>query len=166
MESAETGTIDTAIKDIEQYMKGCLLAARNILLYLFLFSGILALGVTFYTLGNTKMPESFLYIVAAIFFVVFGVLMAIYRFYLNEIARNQHYRMGFMRIRVAANNYGREGFKTEVRRALTERAFDYVPASLVRSKDQKIESPLPGHPGSDIAAMLIDRLTEKPKRKR
>jgi len=101
---------------------------------------------------NNKESSSF-YVFAALFVVVFGVMMAIYRFHLSEISKAQHNKLGFMRIRVAANNIDKEGFLTEVRDALTLNAFEYS-----TGKEKKIESPLPGHPGSDISSALVSKL--------
>ena len=96
--------------------------------------------------------------------MVFGVLMAIYRFHLNEIAKTEKYRMGFMRIRVAAYNSENKGFDTEVRTSLTDGAFDYDQGT----KGKKISNPMPGNPTSDISTVLINKFVEgfdvKPKK--
>lgn len=109
------------------------------------------------TSQTSSQPDiSVLYIFSALFLVVFGVLMALYRFHLSEISRAQQYRIGLLRIRIAANNFDKEGFGSEVRQALTQRAFQYS-----TGKEKKVESPLPGHPGSDIATLLINKLMDK-----
>jgi len=87
--------------------------------------------------------------------IVFGVSISLYRFHLSEMAKSEHHRLAFLRIRVAANNYTSEGFQTEVREALTCRAFEYAVV-----KDKKVESPLPGHPGSDITAIVLNKILD------
>ncbi|MAY43231.1 MULTISPECIES: hypothetical protein [unclassified Neptuniibacter] len=96
-----------------------------------------------------------LYVFVVLFVVVFGVMMAIYRFHLNEISRSEQLKVGFMRIRIAANNHDKEGFLSEVRGALTNDAFTYQ-----TGKEKKVESPLPGHPSSDISALLVNKLID------
>ncbi|CAA0099763.1 Uncharacterised protein [Halioglobus japonicus] len=96
-----------------------------------------------------------LYVFVVLFVVVFGVMMAIYRFHLNEISRSEQLKVGFMRIRIAANNHDNQGFSTEVRMALTDNAF-----TLQTGKEKKVESPLPGHPSSDLGALLVNKLLE------
>jgi len=111
-------------------------------------------------LGAAKIPDVVLYGLFAIFVVVFGVLMAVYRFHLNEIARSEHYKMGFMRIRVAANNYEKGGYNSEVRESLTTNAFSYQASSVFSNKDKKVDSPLPGHPTSDLTAVILNKLLD------
>jgi hypothetical protein len=97
--------------------------------------------------------------ILAIFIVVFGVLMSVYRFHLNEVAKAEHYKLGFMRIRIAAHNTAL-GYKTEVRAALTDQAFGFQPATLL-FKSKSVESPLPGHPTSDAVALILDKILAK-----
>jgi hypothetical protein len=96
-----------------------------------------------------------LYVFVVVFIVVFGVMMAIYRFHLNEISRSEQLKVGFMRIRIAANNFENKGFSTEVRMALTDNAFTFQ-----TGKEKKVESPLPGHPSSDLGALLVNKLLD------
>lgn len=158
-EEEEKGTIDSAINVLDKYIEHNRSAARMVLVYLTVFSLILA-ALLAYIYLTSSLPQSLHYILAGIFVVVFGVVMAVYRFRLNEIAKATHYKIGFMRIRVAANNFNRQGFHTEVRQSLTERAFDYSASSLLSSKGKQVESPLPGHPTSDISAMFLNKLLE------
>jgi hypothetical protein len=167
-EERKLGTINSAINALEAYIHDNQVAGRKVMLYLFIVStvGISMIFIPFmsrvvaFSSKDTVPSKTFIYVIAGIFVVVFGVLMAVYRFHLNEIARATHYKIGFMRIRVAANNFNREGFHTEVRQSLTERAFDYSTSSLLGSKGKQVESPLPGHPTSDISAMVINKLLE------
>ncbi|BBO83925.1 hypothetical protein DSCO28_44910 [Desulfosarcina ovata subsp. sediminis] len=43
----------------------------------------------------------------------------------------------------------------QVRDALTQNAFEYT-----TGKEKKVESPLPGHPSSDLVASVLDKLLE------
>jgi hypothetical protein len=99
------------------------------------------------------------FILLGLFGVVFGVLMAVYRFHLHEIARSEHYRLGFLRIRIASA-HKEKGFQTEVRQALTAGAFDYG-TDRRPLRRAPIESPLPGHPASDAATAVLNRLLEE-----
>lgn len=99
--------------------------------------------------------EKILYVLSALFALIFGVLMAIYRFHLTEISRSEQYKLGLHRIRIAANNHNHAGFNTEVRAALTLGAFEFS-----TGKEKKVESPLPGHPASDLATALTNKLLD------
>lgn len=109
---------------------------------------------------STQLPNSVLLGFFAIIIIVFSVIMSIYRFHLNEISKAEHYKIGFMRIRIAASN-SKPQYQSEVRTALTERAFAYEAPSHGLFKNKHIESPLPGHPTTDISAHLLDKLLDK-----
>ena len=164
MPEEQAGTIDSAIKTLEEYIQYNEQASRKIMMYLASFTLVLFMVATIIYLGLFSNPPSdtISYVLSGLFvFVfVFGVLMAVYRFHLNEVARAAHYKIGFMRIRVAANNHDNEGFLTEVRQSLTDRAFDFSPSSVLGGKGKQVESPLPGHPSSDLSAMLLNKLLE------
>lgn len=96
------------------------------------------------------------YIFCVLTVIVFGVTLGLYRYHLTEIAKTEHYEFGLMRIRIAANNFDKNGFLSEVRESLTHNAFDFP-----RGKDSKVESPLPGHPGFDIGTTLVNKMLEK-----
>ena len=118
------------------------------------------IGLSESTAVSTLFPNTVIFTLLAIFVIVFSVFMSIYRFHLNEVSKAEHFKLGFMRIRIAAFN-SKPGYQSEVRKALTEHAFAYEvpPAGLFKSK--RIESPLPGHPASDLSAHLIDKLLDK-----
>jgi hypothetical protein len=173
--SEEVNSIDVSISALENYVVKNQESAKRLLSYLMVFSvSILMLISMFYIFPSaffkatetaakaeiTKIPESIMFGVFAIYVVVFGVLMAVYRFHLNEVARSEHYKMGFMRIRVAANNFSDQGFNSEVRESLTKDAFVYNPSTVFSSKDKKIDSPLPGHPSSDLTAIVLNKLLD------
>ena len=86
--------------------------------------------------------------------VIVGVLVALYRFHLTEVSRTQHYKFGFMRLRIAVTNT--EGqLVPEALVALTDSAFSYETA---KRKKGDVESPVPGHPGSDLSAAVLNKL--------
>ena len=103
-------------------------------------------------LEKNQIDPSSIYAFIGVFIVVFGVMMAIYRFHLTEISRAHQYRFGLLRIRIAANNYDIPGFDTEVRQSLTHDAFQFS-----TGKEKKIESPLPGHPSSDLVTIFLNK---------
>jgi hypothetical protein len=111
-------------------------------------------------ISRLKATFSYLpYLFMGSFVVVFGVLVAIYRFHLVEITKNEQFKLGFGRIRIAANNTS-EGFQTEVRRALTENAFSFEkPRQFSKRKD--LESPLPGHSASDLVTAVLNKLLDE-----
>ena len=106
------------------------------------------------------LTDTVLYGAAAVFVVLAGLLVGLYRQHVREVTRNEQMRIGFHRIRIAANNASSLGFGTEVRVALTLGAFDST-REEVSSKGKKIDSPLPGHPGSDISSAILNRLLEQ-----
>lgn len=109
---------------------------------------------------ETKQEASFSdYILYGIFILLFGVFTSLYRFHLKEISRQEHYLIGFQRIRIAGVN-STSKYDDEVKIALTNNAFSFDPEK--GSKDIKsIESPVQGHPTSDIATSLINKILEK-----
>ncbi len=158
-------SIDESINKLETYIDKNRKSAKSLLLYLFYFTTIVIsfiIALYFYISPTNLIPNATIYGLFALYIIVFGVLISIYRFHLNEIARTEHYKMGFMRIRIAANNVDNKGFGSEVRIALTKDAFAYTPATLLSSsKDKKIDSPLSGYPTSDISTAIINKLFEK-----
>ncbi|WP_146140393.1 hypothetical protein [Zobellella endophytica] len=103
-----------------------------------------------------EIPNAVLYTFLAIYTLTFSILMAIYRLHVGEASRLQHYIVGFMRIRVAGSN-NTEGYKTDVREALTKGAFEYVSKP---AKGGKVESPLPGHPGLDFTTAILNKFLD------
>ena len=68
--------------------------------------------------------NTYVFMICGLYLVVFGILVAIYRFHLVEISRNEQIKLGFWRIRIAARNT-KPGFQTEVRQSLTKDAFSF-----------------------------------------
>lgn len=112
------------------------------------------------TAVSTLFSNTVIFALLAIFVIVFSVFMSIYRFHLNEISKAEHFKLGFMRIRIAAFN-PKPGYQSEVRKALTDHAFAYETQPSGLFKNKRVESPLPGHPGSDFAAHLLDKMLDK-----
>lgn len=160
MSEEQVRTIDSAISALEDYIVYNQAAGRRLIVYLSSFTAALFMSIVFLFTSVQNLDKFIVIIVASLYIVVFGVLMAVYRFHLNEVARAEHYKTGFMRIRIAANNYDNEGFLTEVRQSLTDKAFDYSPSSVLGGKGKQVESPLPGHPSSDLSAMMLSKLLE------
>lgn len=157
---SQNSTIDDSIRILGIQIEEHRTAAFRVLSIFVMFLLVIVVIFIFPTrlfLEASRVPAQVPYIFAAIFVVVFvvvfGVLMSIYRFHLIEISKAEHNRLGFMRIRVAANNADKDGFQSEVREALTQNAFEYS-----TGKDKKVESPLPGHLTSDISTALINKL--------
>ena len=134
------------------------------------FISVGAFGVFFSTDSTFSAPFSDVIIWAflAIFTLVFGVTTSLYRFHLNEISKMEHYKIGFLRIRIAANNIS-EGFEGEVRKALTESAFTFQPTYSGFGRPKKVDNPLLGHPGVDLTTTILNKLLDgvevKPKRR-
>jgi hypothetical protein len=56
-----------------------------------------------------------------------------------------------------------DGFKSEVREALTKTAFGVEKSQASASlfpKKERVESPLPGHPSSDIVALILNKVLD------
>lgn len=98
------------------------------------------------------------FIISGLFILTFGICIALYRFHLNEIARNEQIKLGFWRIRIAARNTA-AGFQTEVRQSLTKDAFTFN-RKVQSEKSKEVESPIPGHPGSDLATTILNKIFE------
>jgi len=104
------------------------------------------------------LDSSLQYILYGIFVLIFSVLISLYRFHLKEVQRYEHFLFGLLRIRIAANNSDL-GFGDEVRTALVKDAFSLADNSIFK-KDKKIESPIQGHPTSDITTLILNKIIE------
>lgn len=161
--------IDEAIQQCDALVKHHNGRATNLLVMVVLaFLFTLFLGF-FFVFQNTvirsekPMSDIFAYLLFGSFVTVFAVLMATHRFHLAEASRMNHIRMGFMRVRVAGRN-SKPGWQGEVRQALTNGAFANIEHSngfsLGKTK-ASIDSPLPGHPASDLSAQFFNKVLEK-----
>lgn len=165
-------TIDDAIATCDDQIASHRNSGTRILGVLVGATGVLVLAITVFgwllfqplaRLSEDKAISAlfsgpFIYAILAIFTIVFGVLMAIYRFHLSEIAKAEHNKIGFLRIRIAAHNSS-QGYQTEVRQSLTDQAFS--PGAGAQLKAKVVESPLPGHPTSDVSALVLDKILHR-----
>ncbi len=124
----------------------------TILFTVFIFPFLMRFAET-----KVSIPDAALYVFLAIYVLTFSVLMAIYRLHIGEAARLQHYKVGFMRIRIAGSNPS-SGYQTEVRQSLTKGAFDFLATGS--EKKGKLESPVPGHPSSDFATAVLNKVLD------
>ena len=107
-------------------------------------------------LSVNSFPEATIYILYGLFILIFGVITSFYRFHLKEISKNEHILIGFYRIRIAGNN-SETGYNDYVKYYLSKDAF----FSSDKPSPERIESPLPGHPTSDISTTILNKLIEK-----
>lgn len=161
----DLGTIDSAISNCTEKVKSHQKQSQTILMIVGGFLIVLAfLSFTVYyeLLNKSTFPDvSVLYMVLAFVIMFFGVFMSVYRFHLKEASKYNHLHIAFLRVRVAGNNT-EEGFQSEVRQALTENAFqlELNSAKNVFNSRKKIESPIPGHPSSDLSTLVINKLLD------
>ena len=99
------------------------------------------------------------FIVFGLYLTVFGILIALYRFHMSEVSRNEQIKLGFWRIRIAARNTT-PGFQTEVRQSLTKDAFSFD-RKVKGEKGKEIESPIPGHPASELATSILNKVFDQ-----
>ncbi|QDU63703.1 hypothetical protein Pan216_45840 [Planctomycetes bacterium Pan216] len=94
------------------------------------------------------------------FFVfAISILMSLCRSCLNEISKYEYFAIGFMRIKITAEAYN-QLFQEEARDALTGGAF-IVPQKTGLFSRGKVESPLPGHPASDVVTSILNKILDK-----
>jgi hypothetical protein len=98
------------------------------------------------------------YLIFGLFLLTFGIIVSLYRFHITEISRNEQIKLGFWRISIAARNTS-AGFQTEVRQSLTKDAFVFN-RKVQGGKNKEVESPIPGHPTSDFAAVMLNKILE------
>ena len=164
MEERNKNSIDYAIDDCKDKVNIHRAHSRSILIGIVLFL-VMILSMTFmltykyFGLANISINAPILYILSAIIIMIFGVFMSIYRFHLKEVAKYEHLHVGFLRIRVAGNNT-KTGYQSEVRKSLTENAFNFDISISGDSTTSKVKNPLPGHPTSDISTLLINKLLD------
>lgn len=96
--------------------------------------------------------------ISAFAVVAFGVLMALHRFHLNEISKYEHYKLAFVRLSIAT---GYESQATDL--IISSLITDAFSLSSGSTKSSPVQSPLPGHLGSDLSAILLGRLLDNAK---
>lgn len=148
-------TLDIAIENCQNQIRSHRFYGNITLSIAVFFFVTCAYLKSFYASSNEER-----FVLYAIFILIFGVLISLYRFHLKEISKYEHFNIGFHRIRIAATNSKAE-FDTEVRIALTDQAFVLEVKSGVFTKDKKIESPIAGYPSSDAMTFLFNKLLEK-----
>jgi hypothetical protein len=104
------------------------------------------------------LDKTILYIIYGVLIFLIGLQTSFYRFQLKEISKYEHFLFAFSRLRIAGNNY-QEGFADVVRESLAKDAFVVLQEKPI-SKKQRVESPIPGHPGSDILTLLLNKIFE------
>ncbi|MEO9383059.1 hypothetical protein [Chromobacterium phragmitis] len=163
--STEVENIADAVSSCEAMAEHHTYSARRILSLVMMLTitlmSLLFLAFLFPALTRAadikvSIPDTALYVFLAIYVLTFSVLMAIYRLHVGEASRLQHYKVGFMRIRIAGSNPS-SGYQSEVRTALTNGAFDFLGNT---EKKRKIESPVPGHPGADLAVAVANKVLD------
>ncbi|WP_250461007.1 hypothetical protein [Microbulbifer litoralis] len=159
----ELENIDGAISDSQKIAADHSTSASRILsvvmmltvtLIMILVSAFLLPLLSIKSESTLNIPDAFLYVFLAIYTLTFSILMAIYRLHINEKSKIEHFVVGFMRIRVAGSN-NTPGYQSEVRESLTDGAFQFPEKS---TKKDKIESPIPGHPGSDFSTAILNKI--------
>lgn len=104
---------------------------------------------------SSQTQTSFAITFVALTVMVFGVFMALHRYHLNEVAKYEHYKLAFSRLNIA-RGFGEE-INSPIITSLTTDAFNFTTSS---SKN-RVSSPLPGHPTSDLSAVVLNKLLEK-----
>ncbi|HFG2113379.1 TPA: hypothetical protein ACGF4N_003412, partial [Vibrio cholerae] len=103
--------------------------------------------------------NNYSFLVFSTFFVVaFGVLIALHRYHLTEAAKYEHYKLAFARLNVASTYNERS--EEYILAALTSNAFSISSSPTGKTT---IQSPLPGHPGSDLSVLLVSKLLDNAK---
>lgn len=171
MESAAKPTItESSTKTIDEAMAFCEKKATEQkqqaqiflrFIYLAVIAFIAAVGWAFFSangrsVSSTSQDTVILSLIAATIGFV-GISITQYRYHINESSRMEFYFIAFLRIRVAARNI-KEGWKSDVRTALTNGAFNFIPTSKIQKQKGEIDSPIPGHPTSDISAAAVNKL--------
>lgn len=109
-----------------------------------------------YALAFAERSPSAIITLAAFSVVAFGVLMALHRYHLTEISKYEHYKLAFARLNIA-RSYS-ENAVDHIVSSLTDGAFDFKSSSK-----SSVQSPLPGHPTSDLSALLVSKLLDNAK---
>jgi hypothetical protein len=109
-----------------------------------------------YAMGFREENTSSTLTLSAFSVVAFGVLMALHRYHLTEISKYEHYKLAFARLNIA--------------RSYSENSIDHIVSSLTTDafnfkggSSNTVQSPLPGHPTSDLSALLVSKLLDNAK---
>lgn len=122
-----------------------------------LFGGMVI--ISSYGLVLTELNTSSTLTLSAFSVVAFGVLMALHRYHLTEISKYEHYKLAFARLNIA--------------RSYSDNSIDHIVSSLTMDAfnfkggaSNNVQSPLPGHPTSDLSALLVSKLLDSAKSSR
>ena len=109
------------------------------------------------------MTEAELYGIAAGFVILVSVLVGLYRSHVREIAKNEQYQIGLLRVEAATKMLGDHKAFSEAREGLIKGAFDVAPESILFRREPKkvVESPLPGHFATDFATSILNKVVEQ-----
>jgi hypothetical protein len=164
-------SLDKAIKTCDEHIEHHKQAAARLLsllvqvgliilsvLFLFIMLSLIPVDAT----GASVTPASSIAIIfslLATFIIVFVVLMVTYGSHLTEISKAKHYKIGLMRVGIAAYNYTK-GFRNEVQAALTDNAFNFEPTAGLMRRLNKIENSSAGRSITDITASILKKFLE------
>lgn len=117
----------------------------------------LALPLTHY--GAFPADKVIDYIMYGVCIVFISIFTSLYKQHSLDASKAENIYFSFLRVRVAGKSCG---YGTEVRIALTDRVFEFTsPKESIFSKSKKIESPIPGHPVSDLSTKLVNEVFKK-----
>jgi hypothetical protein len=101
-----------------------------------------------------------LYGAGALLIVFISVFVGLYRTHLREINRNEVFLFALLRIQAAASA-GDAAIDPDVKACLLKDPFEVPREPSILRREKNIESPLPGHPTSDLSAMLVNKLLDQ-----
>jgi len=161
-DNSTKNTIDRALDDTKDNIKKYSRNATSVLLYIFLsifsFLGFIILAITLPNRAELSIGETGQLIFYGIFILIFGVLTSFYRYNLKETSKHERFLLALHRIRIAANN---KDFSDDVIKSLTQNAFEEPAQGDSVFRRRKIESPIEGHPTSDVLTMVLNKLFER-----
>lgn len=177
VEEEPNDPVEDAISECDLYIRNQQNDARKLLSIIAMFVGFAFVSISFLMIYTRMIPATsnssssdsvnssvsditlILIAIMSAFTVIFGILIALYRYHLNEISKTEHYKIGFMRIRIAAESKRKGYQQTEVLESLTHMALTAPDRKSFAGK-QSVESPLPGHPLSDVGTTLLNRILD------
>ena len=106
------------------------------------------------------LTDKFLLGLVGVLVIIFSVFTSLYKFHQKEMSRNERYRLGFERIQILLHLEG-NALQKDVSKVLTDGAFQFEPEGAPAIRTKKIESPLPGHPTSELATLVANKVGEK-----
>jgi hypothetical protein len=108
----------------------------------------------------TPISDKEIYGAGALLIVFVSVFVGLYRTHLREIIRNEAFLFALLRIKAAAPG-GNEAIDPEVKACLLKDPFEVPREPSILRREKKIESPLPGHPTSDLSALLLNKVLDQ-----